>query len=169
MSEVRQIFSSAVITLSDKGAAGKREDTSGKSLLATLEKEGFDNKYYIILPDEYDDIVSTLIDCVDSRQIDLILTTGGTGLSERDCTPEATQAVIDKDVPGMAEAMRAASLAKTVHAVISRGVTGIRKKSLIINLPGSKKAAEENLAVILPALPHALAKLKGDPSDCATT
>ncbi len=168
MVEDRQIFSSAVITLSDKGAAGKRKDTSGQSLLAILEREGFDNRYYDILPDEYHEIVAVLQECVDSRKIDLIVTTGGTGLSERDCTPEATRAVLDREVPGMAEAMRAESYKKTVHAVISRGVTGVRKKSLIVNLPGSKKAAEENLAVILPALPHALAKLKGDPSDCGS-
>ncbi len=168
MSEEKQMFSSAVITLSDKGAAGKREDTSGQSLLATLEREGFDNRYYVILPDEHHEIVATLKECVDSKKIDLIVTTGGTGLSERDCTPEATKEVLDKEVPGMAEAMRAESYKKTVHAVISRGVTGIRKKSLIVNLPGSKRAAEENLAVILPALPHALAKLKGDPSDCGS-
>ena len=157
----------AVITMSDKGAAGQREDTSGAALKELLETEGYTLKEYKIIRDEEDLIVETLIELVDSKRIDLIITTGGTGVSPRDVTPEAMQRVLEKEIPGMAEAMRAASFAKTPHAVISRALCGIRKQSLIINLPGSKKAALENIAVLLPALPHAVEKIKGEMGDCA--
>ena len=120
----------------------------------------------MILPDEKSRIIEILKKLSDSGNIDLILTTGGTGVAPRDVTPEATLAVIDRALPGMAEAMRAESLKKTPHAMISRAVAGIRKQTLIVNLPGSPKAVRENLSVILPALPHAIEKIKGDPSDC---
>ncbi len=161
-------FSCAVITMSDKGAAGKREDTSGAALKQILSREGYVLKEYKIIPDNEDIIAETLIDLVDNSRIDLILTTGGTGVSPTDVTPEAMVRVIEKEIPGMAEAMRAASFAKTPHSVISRGKAGIRKGSLIVNLPGSQKGAVENIEVILKALPHALEKIKGEPGDCGT-
>ncbi|NCP02022.1 MAG: MogA/MoaB family molybdenum cofactor biosynthesis protein, partial [Deltaproteobacteria bacterium] len=122
---------------------------------------------YQIIADDIAGIQQTLRTWVDDLALDLILTTGGTGLTPRDQTPQATAPLLDYQIPGMAEAMRAASLLKTPHAMVSRALVGVRKRSLIVNLPGSPKAVRENLAVILPALPHALAKLKGDPSDCA--
>jgi len=160
-------ISCAVITMSDKGAAGLREDTSGEALQQLLKEEGYNLREYIIIKDDEQTIVDTLIQMVDEKCIDLIVTTGGTGVSPRDVTPEAMIRVIEKDLPGMAEAMRASSFTKTPHAVISRAKCGIRRQSLIVNLPGSKKASLENIEVILPALPHAIEKLKGDPGDCA--
>jgi molybdenum cofactor synthesis domain-containing protein len=128
---------------------------------------GSDVRHYAVLPDERQLITAELSRLADSGEIDLILTTGGTGVAPRDVTPEATREVLDRELPGMAEAMRAESLRKTPHAMISRAVAGIRKQTLIVNLPGSPRAVRENLAVILPALPHAIEKIKGDPSDCA--
>jgi len=121
----------------------------------------------VLVPDEVDAISAELIRCVEEKGVALVVTTGGTGVAPRDVTPEATLAVVDRTVPGMAEAMRAASLLKTPHAMISRAVVGIRAKTLIINLPGSPKGALENLEVILPALSHTLNKIQGDPSECA--
>ncbi|HEX9019899.1 MAG TPA: MogA/MoaB family molybdenum cofactor biosynthesis protein, partial [Nitrospirota bacterium] len=125
-------------------------------------------EHYETLPDEKQLISEALRRLSDSETIDLIITTGGTGVSPRDVTPEATRAVIDRELPGMAEAMRAESLKKTPHAMISRAVAGIRRQTLIVNLPGSPRAVRENLAVILPALPHAVEKIKGDPTECGT-
>jgi len=159
-------FNCAVITMSDKGAVGQRKDTSGEMLQALLQDEGYSLAFYEIVPDVVDKIVDILIDCADNKSIDLIVTTGGTGVAPTDVTPEAMLKVVDKFVPGMAEAMRAKSFEKTPHALISRGMVGIRKESLIINLPGSKKAAYENIEVVLPALPHALEKIKGESGDC---
>jgi molybdenum cofactor synthesis domain-containing protein len=160
-------FSCAVLTMSDKGARGEREDTSGAMLQGMLREEGYQLRAYAMVPDQIEAIITTLVQWVDQDKIDLILTTGGTGVSPTDVTPEAMRSVIEKEIPGMAEAMRAASLLKTVHAVLSRGMVGIRGKSLIINLPGSLKAARENIEVLLPALPHALDKIQGGTSDCA--
>ncbi|MDY0242610.1 MAG: MogA/MoaB family molybdenum cofactor biosynthesis protein [Rhodospirillaceae bacterium] len=155
-----------VLTLSDKGARGEREDESGRVLGHMAEGLGAVSRYQVIA-DDYALIVSTLTHWVDELALDLILTTGGTGLSPRDQTPQATEAVIDYAVPGMAEAMRAASLAFTPHAMLSRAIVGVRRRTLIVNLPGSPRGVRENFQVLLPVLPHALAKLKGDPSDCA--
>lgn len=155
----------AVLTLSDKGSKGEREDTSGpliKDMLKNIEAEV---KYYEVLPDEKALIKEKLIEY--SKKVDIILTTGGTGLSPRDVTPDATMEVIDKQVPGIAEAMRLEGLKKTGRAMLSRAIAGIKGKSLIINLPGSPKAVKENLSVILDVLPHAIEKLKGDTSECA--
>jgi len=159
-------FTIGVLTLSDKGARGEREDLSGLLLQEMVQDLGRVCEYQIIA-DDIAGIQQTLRAWVDDLALDLILTTGGTGLTPRDQTPQATAPLLDYQIPGMAEAMRAASLLKTPHAMVSRALVGVRKRSLIVNLPGSPKAVRENLAVILPALPHALAKLKGDPSDCA--
>jgi len=159
----------AIVTLSDKGAKGEREDESGTTIREMITSIGATIEHYEILPDEKQDIIVLLKRLSDTGSIDLIVTTGGTGVAPRDVTPEATREVIERELPGMAEAMRAESLKKTPHAMLSRSVVGIRKQTLIVNLPGSPKAVRENLAVILPALPHAIDKMKGDLSDCAGT
>jgi molybdopterin adenylyltransferase len=156
----------AIITLSDKGSKGEREDESGKTIREMITGINFFVEHYEVLPDEKQRIIEALSRLSDSGTIDLIITTGGTGVSARDVSPEATLAVIDRELPGMAEAMRAESLKKTPHAMISRAVAGIRKQTLIVNLPGSPRAVRENLAVLLPALPHAIEKLKGDTREC---
>ncbi len=155
----------AVLTLSDKGSKGEREDLSGPVIKEMLKSIDAEVKYYEILPDEKDSIKEKIIKY--SNEVDLILTTGGTGLSPRDVTPDATLEVIDRQVPGIAEAMRMEGLKKTNRAMLSRAVAGVRGKTLVINLPGSPKAVKENLAVILDALSHAIEKIKGDPSECA--
>jgi len=161
------MFKAGVITVSDKGSRGEREDLSGAAILQMLTGLDVRVEATLIVPDEVDRIEAALIDFADRQQIDLIITTGGTGVSPRDVTPDATLAVIDREVPGMAEAMRRASAAITPHAMISRAVVGIRGRTLIVNLPGSPKSVRENLAVILPALPHAVEKIKGDETECA--
>ena len=163
------MFTVVILTLSDKGSKGERDDASGPLIEEMVKALPGQVIYYEIIPDEKALIIEALKKSADQLRADLILTTGGTGLSPRDVTPDATLAVIDKQVPGFAEAMRAESLKKTPHAMISRAVVGIRGASLIVNLPGSPKSVRENLSVILPALPHALSKLKGDPTDCAQT
>lgn len=166
MTDMVDRYRIGVLTLSDKGARGERVDESGRILRDMVAPLG-EVVCYRVIADEMSEIVSVLKDWSDSEGLDLILTTGGTGLSPRDVTPEATRQVIDRDVPGMAEAMRQSSLSKTVHAMLSRAVTGLRGTTMIVNLPGSPRGVQENLAVLLPALPHALAKLKGSPDDCA--
>jgi molybdopterin adenylyltransferase len=158
----------SIITLSDKGSKGEREDESGKTIREMITGINALVSHYEVLPDEKQRIIEVLSRLSDSGTIDLIITTGGTGVSARDVTPQATLAVIDCELPGMAEAMRAESLKKTPHAMISRAVAGIRKQTLIVNLPGSPRAVRENLAVILPALPHAIEKIKGDPRECGS-
>jgi molybdopterin adenylyltransferase len=159
-------FQIGVLTLSDKGSHGQRVDESGPVVEELLAPVG-EVVHVAILPDDLASIATLLIAWTDQEKLDLIVTTGGTGLSPRDVTPQATLQVIDYEIPGMAEAMRMQSLQKTPHAMVSRAVVGVRKQTMIINLPGSPKAARENLETLLPALPHALAKLTGDPSDCA--
>jgi molybdenum cofactor synthesis domain-containing protein len=161
-------YTFAVLTLSDKGSRGEREDTSGPWLVERLGREGFVLKGYAIIPDRVPVIVDTLIDLADRQNVDLIVTTGGTGVAPTDVTPEAMAQVVAKEVPGMAEAMRAASLLKTPNAMLSRGRAGIRGQTLIVNLPGSLKAARENIEVILPVLPHALEKIGGGTADCGS-
>jgi len=155
----------AVLTLSDKGSKGEREDASGPMIREMLKSIDAVVKYYDILPDEKELIKGKLIEY--GKLVDLVLTTGGTGLGPRDVTPEATIEVIEKQIPGIAEAMRIEGLKKTRRAMLSRAVAGVRGKTLIINLPGSPKAVKENLEIILDILPHAIEKIKGDTSECA--
>ncbi len=157
-----------MLTVSDRSSQGLREDTAGPTLVEMLTREGFDVVATETVPDQEETIRQTLIRWADSTAADLVLTTGGTGLSPRDVTPEATTGVVDRLIPGMAEAMRASSLLKTPHAMISRAVAGVRGRTLIVNLPGSPKGAKENLLAVLPALDHAISKIQGDPTDCAS-
>lgn len=153
--------------MSDKGYRGEREDKSGQVIKEMIIGLPSDVVSYEVIPDEREIIKKKLTHLSDIIKADIIITTGGTGLSPRDVTPDATLEVIEKEVPGMAEAMRAESLKKTPNAMISRAVVGIRGETLIVNLPGSPKAVRENLSVILPAIPHAIEKLKGDQGECA--
>ena len=160
------MFKIGIITASDKGSRGEREDASGR-LIATMLQELGQILSYKVVADDADLISREMIVMADQLGVDLILTTGGTGLGPRDVTPEATLAVVDRQVPGIAEAMRATSLQITSRAMLSRAVAGMRNKTLIINLPGSPKGVQECLEVILPALEHGLAIMKGEASECA--
>jgi len=157
-----------ILTLSDRSSRGERADSSGPALARLIEAESWSVVKQSLFPDEESAIRELLISWADSDEMDVILTTGGTGFSPRDVTPEATRAVIQREAPGMAEAMRAASLKITPHAMLSRIVTGIRGKTLIINLPGSPKGAVENLQVVIPVLPHAVQLLHEDPASEST-
>ena len=157
-----------VLTLSDRSSRGERADSSGPALAALVESEGWSVVKHEVLSDDESAIRAMLASWADSGEMDVILTTGGTGFAPRDVTPEATRAVIEREAPGMAEAMRAASLRVTPHAMLSRTVTGIRRKTIIINLPGSPKGAVENLQVIIPVLPHAVQLLREDPASAST-
>ncbi len=157
----------AILTVSDKGHRGERDDRSGPALSAWLAHRSVEVVSTKMVPDEPDAIAAQLIEWADGGQCDLILTTGGTGVSPRDHTPEATRAVLDREIPGIGELMRAASLSKTPFAILSRAVAGIRGRVLIVNLPGSPSGAVENLESVWTALPHAVKKIQGDPSDCA--
>jgi molybdopterin adenylyltransferase len=157
-----------ILTLSDRSSRGERADASGPALAALIQAEGWSVVKHDVLPDDEASIRELLISWTDSGAVEVILTTGGTGFSPRDVTPEATRAVIEREAPGLAEAMRAGSLRVTPHAMLSRIVTGIRGKTLIVNLPGSPKGAMENLQVILPVLPHAVQLLREDPSSEST-
>ena len=155
-----------ILTVSDKGARGEREDRSGPAIRQMMEAAGGEIVRAKIVPDEQDEIRAALVEWSDEG-LDLILTTGGTGFSPRDWTPEATKAVLDRETPGIAEAMRRAGMQKTPTAMLSRATAGIRKRTLIVNLPGSEKAVRESLEAILPALPHGVEVLKGTASECA--
>lgn len=158
----------AILILSDKGARGERADASGPALEEWLRERGVAVERCEVIPDEAELIVVKLREWADSKAFDLILTCGGTGVSPRDVTPDATLQVLDRVIPGFGEVMRARSLEKTPHAMISRAVAGIRGESLIINLPGSPRGAVENLAAVWLAVPHAVAKIQGDQAECAT-
>ena len=159
-------YRAAVITLSDQGAAGRREDRSGPAIAARLEASGYEIVERLLLPDGLEPLRSQLIRLCDQRQPYLILTTGGTGFSPRDVTPEATLAVAERQAPGIAEAIRAHSLSITPRAMLSRGVSVLRGGTLIVNLPGSVKAVEESLDCFLEVLPHGLEVLRGEAGDC---
>lgn len=159
------MITAAILTLSDKGSCGEREDLGGPLIREMIKTIGAEVLYYEIIPDEKELIKEKLIKY--SRSVDLIITTGGTGLSPRDVTPDATLEVIEKEIPGIAEAMRMTGLKKTNRAMLSRAVAGVRGKTLIINLPGSPKAVKEGLEAIIDVIPHAIEKIKGSTEDCA--
>lgn len=152
-----------IMILSDRSSRGERADSSGPALAALIQSRGWSVTKQIILPDEIPAIRSKLIEWADGGDCDVILTSGGTGFSSRDVTPEATRSVLERETPGLAEAMRWESLKKTPHAMLSRAAAGIRKRVLIVNLPGSPKGAVENFQTLLPVLPHAVQLLKDDP------
>ncbi len=162
-----RILRAFLLVLSDKGSRGEREDTSGPALAEFLGERGVEVVRLDILPDERDQIAARLTAWADDGMCDLVVTCGGTGVSPRDVTPEATRDVIDRELPGFGERMRAASLEKSPHAIVSRAIAGIRAACLIINLPGSPRAALENLDAVWGAVPHTIAKLQGDMTDCA--
>lgn len=155
-----------ILTVSDKGSQGEREDLSGKKIKEIVSEIGGEVKYYKIIPDEQELIKKELIKAVDNMHLDLIFTTGGTGLAKRDVTPDATSEVIEKIVPGISEIIRSESFKKTNRAMLSRAISGIRGECLIINLPGSPKGVKESLEIILEALPHGIDILKGQASEC---
>ncbi len=159
-------IAAAVLTVSDRSSRGERADKSGRVIEELLQSIGSEIKEYRIVPDERDIIAQSLRELSDNVQVDLIVTTGGTGLAPRDVTPEATLEVIDKRIPGFEEAMRAESIKITPHGMLSRAVSGLRGKTLIINLPGSPKAVRETLSVILSALPHAVELIRGSVGNC---
>ena len=156
----------AILTISERGFRGERADGSGPAVGDILQKAGFSIAYSEVLPDDKPAIAERLRQLADQSCLDLVVTTGGTGVSPQDVTPDATLEVIHRQIPGMAEAMRAGSLHKTPHAMLSRAVVGVRGQTLIINLPGSVRGARENLVIVLPALEHALDKIQGDASEC---
>lgn len=158
-------YKTGILVISDKGSRGEREDRSGTEIKAMLGSD-FTQDFFDIIPDEKAIIVDRLHLLCDVMELDLVLTTGGTGASPRDVTPEACMAVIEKTVPGIAEAIRIFGMQKTPKAMLSRGIAGIRGKTLIINLPGSVKGVKESLELILPVLPHALDTMLGNTSDC---
>lgn len=165
---IKMSYNAAVITISDKGSRGERVDTSGPSLCRILEENGYEVVYTSMLPDEKDQIAAELIKCSDELGIALVLTTGGTGFSPRDVTPEATMEVIERPTPGIPELMRAESMKITPHGCLSREAAGIRGRTLIINLPGSEKASRENLEAVLRPLAHGLKMLYSEGSaECA--
>ncbi len=157
----------AVLTASDKGARGEREDRSAEVIREMVSQIGGEVVAYDVVPDEKELLKKKLLEYADARGLDLVLTTGGTGLSPRDVTPEATLEVIERQIPGIPEAMRLKGLDKTPHAMLSRAVAGSRGRTLIVNLPGSPQAVRENLEVVLPAIPHAVEILQGRGGECA--
>ncbi len=163
------MFRAGILICSDKGSRGERVDESGQVIRDYLARLPAQVARYDVVPDEKGTIAAVLIDWADAQHLDLVLTSGGTGLSPRDVTPEATLSVLDRLAPGFAEAMRAESLKKTPRAMLSRAIAGTRGRTLIINMPGSPVACQECLDVLLPALPHGLEILRGEASECART
>ncbi|WP_443863257.1 MogA/MoaB family molybdenum cofactor biosynthesis protein [Fusobacterium ulcerans] len=161
------MFRTAIVCMSDKGARGEREDLSTKVIEKIVTEKGYKIVKKILIPDEYELIKETLKNICDNNEADLILTTGGTGFAKRDITPEATLEIVDKIVPGIPEAIRAYSMSITKRAMLSRAAAGIRKSTLIINMPGSPKAVDESLSFIIDSLSHGLEILVGSASDCA--
>jgi len=161
------VYRVGILTLSDKGARGEREDKSAGVIRDIISRMQWEVAAYQVIPDDLEIIKETLIHYCDQEKLDLVLTTGGTGLGPRDNTPEATRAVIEREVPGLAEVMRLESLKKTSRAMLSRAVAGIRHRTLIVNLPGSPKGAQECLEAIMPALPHGLEIMTGRGGECA--
>jgi molybdenum cofactor synthesis domain-containing protein len=161
------VIKAGILTLSDKGSKGEREDLSGKTLKELSEAQGWIVLKYQIIPDEKEKIIEFLKNWVDKEKLDLIITTGGTGVYPRDVTPEATKEVIEKEIPGIPEYIRYISYPITPMAALTRGVAGVRKNTLIINLPGSPKAIQEIFPKLVPVIKHAVEKIKGDPSECA--
>lgn len=164
---MRSLFSVGILTISDKGSRGERQDGSGPEIGRIVASLPARVEAYEIIPDEEDLIFRKLVEYADQKKVDLILTTGGTGLSPRDVTPEATRRAIDREIPGIAETMRAEGRKSVPTSILSRAVAGLRRRTLIINLPGSPRAVRENLSYILPVLKHAMEKAQGDPADCA--
>jgi len=162
------MYTFAILTLSDKGHAGQREDRSGDAIREIMEPKGYSLVHYAVLPDEQDLISGEMLRLCDQERVNLILTTGGTGFSKRDVTPEATLAVIERQCPGIPEAMRALSLQKTPRAMLTRGMAGLRGESLIINLPGSPKAVKECLECVVDQIEHGLDILTGRAGECAS-
>ena len=162
-------FTAAVVTVSDRSFRGERPDGSGPVVRELLEKAGYRVVRLALIPDERREIEEVLTVLADREDVALVVTTGGTGFAPRDVTPEATAAVCQRLTPGIPEAMRQASLTITPRAMLSRAAAGIRGRTLIVNLPGSPKAARENLEAVLPALDHGLVMLRGGPADCAGT
>jgi molybdenum cofactor synthesis domain-containing protein len=162
-----QVIRAGVVTVSDKTAAGERKDTSGPLLAGLLRNAGVQVVVQNVVPDESDEIKRALTDLTDGMGVDLVITTGGTGLTPRDVTPEATRDLIEREVPGLAEVLRFEGYKQTARAVLSRGVAGIRRRTLIINLPGSPKAVREGMDVLAPLLPHAVQMLRGEDTEHA--
>ena len=167
MSDERRIFKAAIITASDKGSKGEREDLSGPAIKEIIEPEGYEVTVYKVLPDDQETLENEMKRIADEGLADIIFTTGGTGFSMRDVTPEATIAVCDRLVPGIPEAMRAYSMTITPKGMVSRAAAGIRKQTLIVNMPGSPKAVKESLEYIIGPLRHGLEILLGEASECA--
>jgi len=160
-------YKAAVITMSDKGSKGQRVDTAGPACVEILKNNGWDVAYVNIIPDDFDIICAELKRCADELEVTLVITTGGTGFSQRDITPEATLSICDREVRGIPEAMRAASMKITQMGMLSRASAGLRKNTLIINVPGSEKAAKENLQAVVKPLKHGVEVLIGASHDCA--
>ncbi len=167
MSETKSKFYSArVLTVSDSRSTGENKDTVGPMLMVILHKAGYETKSPVIVPDEYNSIIQALEKFLYDDKADLIITTGGTGISPRDVTPEATRAVINYEIPGFSEIMRIEGAKKTKYAWLSRGISGVRAQSIIVNVPGSERGAAQSLEAILDILPHALETVKGQTSEC---